>query len=82
MSHGHAQDARPHRESATVDDLTDFANSLFEVTQTLPPQLASNLRHAVRDDPEELIPGGSGIIGTDGQWIAGPVVGREEAPRS
>lgn len=30
------------------------------------------------DDPEELIPGGSGIIGPDSQWVAGPVVGREE----
>jgi hypothetical protein len=30
------------------------------------------------DDPAELIPGGSGIIGPDSQWIAGPVVGREE----
>jgi len=26
----------------------------------------------------EILPGGSGIIGPDGQWIAGPVSGREE----
>ena len=26
----------------------------------------------------ELLPGGSGIIGPDGAWIAGPVAGREE----
>lgn len=30
------------------------------------------------DDPDELIPGGSGVIGPDGQWIVGPVSGREE----
>lgn len=30
------------------------------------------------EDPEELIPGGSGIIGPDSHWIAGPVSGREE----
>jgi predicted amidohydrolase len=27
---------------------------------------------------EELLPGGSGIIGPDGEWLAGPVAGREE----
>jgi predicted amidohydrolase len=26
----------------------------------------------------DLLPGGSGIIGPDGAWIAGPVAGREE----
>lgn len=30
------------------------------------------------DDPEELLPGGSGIIGPDGEWIVGPITGREE----
>jgi predicted amidohydrolase len=30
------------------------------------------------DDADELLPGGSGIIGPDAQWIAGPVAGREE----
>jgi len=30
------------------------------------------------DDAAELLPGGSGIIGPDGQWIVGPVAGREE----
>lgn len=29
------------------------------------------------DDADELLPGGSGIIGPDSQWIAGPVSGRE-----
>jgi predicted amidohydrolase len=27
---------------------------------------------------DELLPGGSGIIGPDGEWVAGPVSGREE----
>ncbi len=30
------------------------------------------------EDADDLLPGGSGIIGPDGQWIAGPVAGREE----
>lgn len=30
------------------------------------------------EDAEEILPGGSGIIGPDGSWIAGPVTGREE----
>jgi nitrilase len=30
------------------------------------------------DDPESLLRGGSGIIGPDGEWVAGPIVGREE----
>ncbi|MGH2872340.1 MAG: carbon-nitrogen hydrolase family protein, partial [Solirubrobacteraceae bacterium] len=30
------------------------------------------------DDGDELLPGGSGIIGPDSRWIAGPVAGREE----
>jgi nitrilase len=29
-------------------------------------------------NPDEILPGGSGIIGPDGNWIAGPVAGREE----
>jgi nitrilase len=29
-------------------------------------------------DADELLPGGSGIIGPDGAWVAGPVSGREE----
>jgi predicted amidohydrolase len=30
------------------------------------------------DDAAELLPGGSGIIGPDGQWVSGPITGREE----
>lgn len=30
------------------------------------------------EDPDELLPGGSGVIGPDGQWIVGPIAGREE----
>lgn len=30
------------------------------------------------DDADELLPGGSGIIGPDGNWIVGPTAGREE----
>lgn len=29
-------------------------------------------------DGDALMPGGSGIIGPDGSWVAGPVFGREE----
>ncbi len=29
-------------------------------------------------DASEILPGGSGIIGPDGEWIAGPVSGKEE----
>ncbi len=29
-------------------------------------------------DDDEILPGGSGIIGPDGRWLAGPVKGREE----
>ena len=32
----------------------------------------------VAGDGEEWMPGGSGIIGPDGTWVAGPVFGREE----
>lgn len=32
----------------------------------------------VESEGEELLPGGSGIIGPDGMWLAGPVYGREE----
>ncbi|MDP9384437.1 MAG: carbon-nitrogen hydrolase family protein [Actinomycetota bacterium] len=32
----------------------------------------------VEGDADEWMPGGSGIIGPDGQWVAGPVFGREE----
>jgi nitrilase len=32
----------------------------------------------VEGDGDELMPGGSGIIGPDGSWLAGPVFGREE----
>ena len=28
--------------------------------------------------PNELFDGGSGIVGPDGNWIAGPVIGTEE----
>lgn len=30
------------------------------------------------DDPDELLPGGSGVIGPDGNWVVGPISGREE----
>jgi predicted amidohydrolase len=30
------------------------------------------------EDADDLLPGGSGIIGPDGQWIVGPIQGREE----
>lgn len=30
------------------------------------------------EDADDLLPGGSGIIGPDGNWIIGPVAGREE----
>lgn len=30
------------------------------------------------DDPDELLRGGSGVIGPNGEWIAGPVYGKEE----
>ena len=34
---------------------------------------------AIREDyPNDLFDGGSGIVAPDGNWIAGPVVGREE----
>jgi predicted amidohydrolase len=43
-------------------------------------ELAGVLREGVEVDSagDELIPGGSGIIGPDGAWITGPVFGREE----
>jgi len=43
-------------------------------------ELADALRAglAVEGDGDQLIPGGSGIIGPDGEWLAGPVFGREE----
>lgn len=42
------------------------------------------LRHLLREgievegDEDEWMPGGSGIVGPDGSWLAGPVLGREE----
>jgi nitrilase len=30
------------------------------------------------DDPDELLPGGSGVIGPDGKWLVGPIAGKEE----
>ena len=35
-------------------------------------------RRAISEARQEILPGGSGIIGPDGSWIAGPVYGREE----
>jgi nitrilase len=42
----------------------------------------SDLRAAVADydfgdSEDEVLPGGSGVIGPDGQWVAGPEAGRE-----
>lgn len=43
-------------------------------------ELAGALRAglAVEGDGDQLISGGSGIIGPDGEWLAGPVFGRKE----
>jgi nitrilase len=54
----------------------------YMTTRDLPPdfELAAEMGATVEPggDAAELLPGGSGIIGPDGAWLAGPVSGREE----
>ena len=42
----------------------------------LPPDLAQDVN--LRDAPEEVLAGGSAIIGPDGSYVVEPVLGREE----
>jgi predicted amidohydrolase len=46
----------------------------FELAEAL----QAGVEVEVGGDREEIMPGGSGVIGPDGSWLAGPVFGREE----